>query len=157
MAFGGTRAVGGIDVSGIRADGWIAELLAQLEGHTSFAELAGPVGFQGTLRPYQLRGFSWLAFLRRWGLGACLADDMGLGKTIQVLTLIQREWEAGARAGASDLAHVRYRQLAKGGRAVHAGTAGARASRHRTQEGPGVRQGRLSECTRRLELCVACA
>src|SRR5262249_22730213 len=33
-----------------------------------------------------------LGFLRRWGLGACLADDMGLGKTIQALTLIQRDW-----------------------------------------------------------------
>ena len=31
-------------------------------------------------------------FLRRWGLGACLADDMGLGKTVQTLALIQRDW-----------------------------------------------------------------
>ena len=50
-------------------------------------------GFSGTLRPYQVRGYSWLAFLRQWGLGACLADDMGLGKTIQTLALIQRDWE----------------------------------------------------------------
>ncbi len=39
------------------------------------------------MRAYQVRGYSWLAFLRRWGLGACLADDMGLGKTIQTLAL----------------------------------------------------------------------
>src|SRR5947209_11022160 len=51
----------------------------------------------GTLRPYQVRGYSWLAFLRRWGLGACLADDMGLGKTIQTLALVQREWHRHAR------------------------------------------------------------
>ena len=56
-----------------------------------------PEGFQGTLRPYQVRGYSWLSFLRQWGLGACLADDMGLGKTIQTLVLIQRDWLSGDR------------------------------------------------------------
>ena len=97
MALGAKPALGGIEFDGVRADGWIAELLAQLEGRAAFEELAPPGGFHGELRPYQKRGFSWLAFLRRWGLGACLADDMGLGKTIQVLTLLQREWEAGQR------------------------------------------------------------
>src|SRR5262249_5958992 len=53
--------------------------------------------FHGTLRPYQVRGYSWLAFLRQWGLGACLADDMGLGKTVQTLALIQRDWEGNGR------------------------------------------------------------
>ena len=46
-----------------------------------------PEGFRGTLRPYQARGFSWLHFLTKHGLGACLADDMGLGKTVQLLAL----------------------------------------------------------------------
>ncbi|HZA23172.1 MAG TPA: SNF2-related protein, partial [Dehalococcoidia bacterium] len=55
-------------------------------------ELSPPESFSGTLRPYQIRGYSWLAFLRQWGLGACLADDMGLGKTIQTLALVQRDW-----------------------------------------------------------------
>src|SRR5204862_289443 len=50
-----------------------------------------------SLRPYQVRGYSWLAFLRQWGLGACLADDMGLGKTIQTLALLQRDWPAHHR------------------------------------------------------------
>jgi len=98
MALGGARPVGGIAFEGVRADGWIAELLDQLQGRAAFAELDVPPGLRGTLRGYQARGFSWLVFLRRWGLGACLADDMGLGKTIQVLTLVQREWEAGNRA-----------------------------------------------------------
>jgi superfamily II DNA or RNA helicase len=44
-----------------------------------------PAGFRGTLRPYQVRGYSWLATLGRLGLGACLADDMGLGKTVQLI------------------------------------------------------------------------
>jgi SNF2 family DNA or RNA helicase len=40
------------------------------------------------LRPYQTKGLSWLAFLKQFGLGACLADDMGLGKTIQFTALL---------------------------------------------------------------------
>ena len=56
-----------------------------------------PDHFQGTLRTWQERGFSWLSFLRKWGLGACLADDMGLGKTIQTLAMLQWERELGAK------------------------------------------------------------
>lgn len=48
-----------------------------------------PVGLATTLRPYQLEGFWWLAFLHQHGLGGILADDMGLGKTLQVLALVQ--------------------------------------------------------------------
>ena len=97
MALGGREAPDGLPISGVTADGWVADLLAQLEGQASFTELAAPAGFHGTLRPYQVRGYSWLEFLRRWGLGACLADDMGLGKTVQTLALIQREREAGEK------------------------------------------------------------
>ena len=52
-----------------------------------------PKGFMGTLRPYQMRGYSWMSFLRQWQVGACLADDMGLGKTPQTLAMIMRGWE----------------------------------------------------------------
>ncbi|NBD27342.1 DEAD/DEAH box helicase [Paenibacillus glycinis] len=52
-----------------------------------------PEAFQGELRPYQLQGVSWLAFLRRFGLGACLSDDMGLGKTIQFTAYLQHVME----------------------------------------------------------------
>ncbi len=55
--------------------------------------------FAGTLRPYQRFGLGWLRFLRRFGLGGCLADDMGLGKTIQVLALLQALAEEGALRG----------------------------------------------------------
>ncbi|MFC5653537.1 DEAD/DEAH box helicase [Paenibacillus solisilvae] len=54
-----------------------------------------PEAFQGELRHYQLQGVSWLAFLRRFGLGACLADDMGLGKTIQFTAYLQHVLETG--------------------------------------------------------------
>jgi SNF2 family DNA or RNA helicase len=92
MALGAAKTPGGLELDGVEATGWINDFLAQLEGRAAFEEVPPPGGFQGTLRPYQVRGYSWLAFLRRWGLGACLADDMGLGKTVQALTLIQRDW-----------------------------------------------------------------
>ncbi|MBC7442172.1 MAG: DEAD/DEAH box helicase [Ramlibacter sp.] len=47
-----------------------------------------PAGVQATLRPYQVQGFTWLAFLWRHRLGGILADDMGLGKTLQTLALL---------------------------------------------------------------------
>ena len=47
-----------------------------------------PDTLDAQLRPYQLDGFRWLAFLWQWRLGGILADDMGLGKTVQTLALI---------------------------------------------------------------------
>lgn len=47
-----------------------------------------PERFTGTLRPYQKLALGWTAFLRKTGLGGCLADDMGLGKTVTVLALL---------------------------------------------------------------------
>jgi superfamily II DNA or RNA helicase len=60
-----------------------------------------PRGLRATLRPYQRRGLSWLSFMRRLGLGACLADDMGLGKTIQVIALLLLDREADADTATS--------------------------------------------------------
>jgi SNF2 family DNA or RNA helicase len=98
MALGGNAGVpGGIAFAGVEAMGWIGDLLAQLEDGKGYEEAPVPEGFAGTLRPYQVRGYSWLSFLRGWGLGACLADDMGLGKTPQTLALIQSEWQANGR------------------------------------------------------------
>ncbi|HCC33842.1 MAG TPA: ATP-dependent helicase [Clostridiales bacterium] len=90
-------APGALDFVRVQATGWLRELLDCLQGDAAFEELPAPYGFAGALRPYQVRGYSWLAFLRRWSLGACLADDMGLGKTVQTLALIQRDWNANGR------------------------------------------------------------
>lgn len=49
-----------------------------------------PAGVKATLRPYQLEGFHFLAYLSANRFGGILADDMGLGKTIQALTWL--EW-----------------------------------------------------------------
>lgn len=54
-----------------------------------------PTLFQGTLRPYQQEGVSWMQFLRECGLSGILADDMGLGKTVQTLCHLAIEKEAG--------------------------------------------------------------
>lgn len=60
-----------------------------------------PAALHAQLRPYQLDGFGWLAFLWESRLGGILADDMGLGKTLQTLALIcHAKAEAGDSAGA---------------------------------------------------------
>jgi len=97
MGLGTTDQVRGFDFRGVTAEGWVGTLLDRLEGRAAYGELPPPRGFTGTLRPYQVRGYSWLAFLRDWGLGACLADDMGLGKTVQALALMARDWEANGK------------------------------------------------------------
>ncbi len=47
-----------------------------------------PDTLQATLRPYQIEGFHFLAYLAVNGFGGILADDMGLGKTIQSITYV---------------------------------------------------------------------
>ena len=79
---------GSLPVTDLEATGWIETLLIRLAGREELPHLEAPRSFHGKLRPYQKHGLSWLSFLGRWNLGACLADDMGLGKTIQVLALL---------------------------------------------------------------------
>ena len=47
-----------------------------------------PDAITATLRPYQLEGFHFLAYLAVNNFGGVLADDMGLGKTLQALSWI---------------------------------------------------------------------
>ncbi|MHB1295907.1 MAG: DEAD/DEAH box helicase [Anaerolineae bacterium] len=88
LALGAQTQMDGLSVSEVELDDWLTNLLSVLDRGDELENLDPPAGFVGQLRPYQIRGFSWLAFLRRWGLGACLADDMGLGKTIQAISLL---------------------------------------------------------------------
>ncbi len=53
-----------------------------------------PGSITAELRPYQLEGFHFLAYLSTNSFGGILADDMGLGKTLQTLT-----WLAWMRDG----------------------------------------------------------
>jgi SNF2 family DNA or RNA helicase len=80
----------GLDVQEVTYDGWLGEWMERLTGREQLAVLPQPATLRGQLRPYQQYGYSWLHFLHRWRLGACLADDMGLGKTIQTLALLLR-------------------------------------------------------------------
>jgi len=68
--------------------GSLDELVTHMRERETVHEVATPATFNGSLRPYQQRGMSWLAHLTQLGLGACLADDMGLGKTIQLLAYL---------------------------------------------------------------------
>lgn len=97
MALGAEAGPGLLDVDGVTADGWVEALLGRLEGRAALSAEPVPEAFTGTLRPYQLRGYAWLAFLRDLGLGACLADDMGLGKTVQALALVMRDRARGEK------------------------------------------------------------
>ena len=79
----------GLPVLDVEGEGWISDLLDQLSDGTKIAQIDTPGTFQGKLRPYQLRGTSWLAYLTQFGLGGCLADDMGLGKCLALARLLQ--------------------------------------------------------------------
>ncbi|REK71967.1 DEAD/DEAH box helicase [Paenibacillus paeoniae] len=63
-------------------------LFAKINQQSEWPRLDPPAGLRAELRSYQQDGFAWLAFLRRFGLGACLADDMGLGKTVQLIAYL---------------------------------------------------------------------
>ncbi len=90
VAIGADGDLGELPLSAVDADGWLGDLLSG-QADQRLEPMEAPVGFDGTLRPYQQRGLSWLSFLGRLGVGAILADDMGLGKTVQVLSLLSSE------------------------------------------------------------------
>ena len=65
--------------------------------HDVFREIPPvPERFQGSLRPYQREGYTYLYRMAECEIGCCLADDMGLGKTIQLLALLLRNAGKGA-------------------------------------------------------------
>ncbi len=98
------EAEGGVEMvhdwSEIVAGKNLAGLLDQMRDPT---EAEPPPNLRATLRPYQRKGFAWLQFMTRLGLGACLADDMGLGKTLQVIALLlARKGDGGRERRAGD-------------------------------------------------------
>lgn len=94
MALGDVKLPEGVMFGGVSGDDLITDVVNKLQGQIDFESVAPDKRFAGRLRDYQLRGLSWLEFLRTAGFGACLADDMGLGKTVQTLAFIQRTWHA---------------------------------------------------------------
>jgi hypothetical protein len=115
---------------------WVKDLLDQLPGMAA-QQIEQPGEFEGTLRPYQLRGLQWLAFLDRLGIGGCLADDMGLGKTIQLISLLLHERQNGENS--------EFRGQSSEGRGQSSG------GRGQSSEGRGQSSGGRDERARDLE------
>ncbi|GJQ28666.1 MAG: ATP-dependent helicase [Phycisphaerae bacterium] len=105
LAFGSDLSRTGIPVVGLEASGWLNAFLNSESASRQLRMIDAPGTFHGTLRPYQQRGLSWLAFQETLGFGVCLADDMGLGKTVQLLALLAHE-RAQAKAEAGEGATV---------------------------------------------------
>ena len=93
MAWTGRGPSAELMVDEVTGTGRAGSVIDRLTGRSTFAQEPVPSLLTGELRHYQVRGYSWLSFLSRLGLGACLADDMGLGKSITTLALIARDWE----------------------------------------------------------------
>ncbi|MBI2942526.1 MAG: DEAD/DEAH box helicase [Chloroflexi bacterium] len=91
LALGAEGATDGLPLVGVEAEGELGDLVERLGQGERVAELPPPAKLHATLRPYQVRGFSWLAFLTERGFGACLADDMGLGKTLELIALLLQQ------------------------------------------------------------------
>jgi hypothetical protein len=82
----------GLRLSALETDLAIGELIARIDAARTAPCLAAPAELNGTLRPYQTRGFTWLDMMADIGLGACLADEMGLGKTVQARALLLKRF-----------------------------------------------------------------
>ena len=95
LSIGQGESQTGLPIAGFEAKGGLSSVFEQLSGRKRIKQIQQPDSFTGELRPYQVKGLSWLSFLRQYGLGACLADDMGLGKTIQLLALLLKDKEEG--------------------------------------------------------------
>lgn len=66
----------------------LKEAMQSLREKDGIPAVPVPDNLHATLRPYQIEGYEWLAFMRSEQFGACLADDMGLGKTVQLITYL---------------------------------------------------------------------
>ncbi len=90
LSSGNGETIAKLPVISFESSGALAELINSINDYQKIKILPTPKDFKGDLRDYQKAGFSWLYFLEKWNLGACLADDMGLGKTIQLIAFLLR-------------------------------------------------------------------
>lgn len=81
----------GLPIVEVETEGWLEDMLNNFSEGVKITHVKTPRTFRGKLRPYQVKGVSWLAYLNKFGFGACLADDMGLGKTIELIALLLHE------------------------------------------------------------------
>ena len=73
-------------------------LKQQLDVWRGETETNLPENLNATLRPYQMRGYSWMYKNLQMGFGCILADDMGLGKTLQVIAFLLKLKQEGRLA-----------------------------------------------------------
>ncbi|MBM7690721.1 SNF2 family DNA or RNA helicase [Peribacillus deserti] len=90
----------------------LRKLMSSLRETKSIPLISPSEHLQGTLRPYQIQGLSWLYFLREHGFGACLADDMGLGKTVQIIAYLLKVQEENQQSVITE-AEVNGRSVVK--------------------------------------------
>ncbi len=76
-------------------DAAFRQFLSEAQAGKPIEPVEPPKHLEKILRPYQVDGMSWIAFLRKYGFGGILADDMGLGKTLQVLAFLQATRKKG--------------------------------------------------------------
>lgn len=95
LGLGGVEQLEGLEVEEVDFEDGLKEWFDRLSGERKLELLPPSDSLRAELRPYQRVGYSWLDFVRKAGLGACLADDMGLGKTLQTLALLSRDRESG--------------------------------------------------------------
>ena len=67
----------------------------QFDAWRAETDIPLPEHLNATLRPYQMRGYSWMYKNLEIGFGCILADDMGLGKTLQVITFLLKMKQEG--------------------------------------------------------------
>ena len=100
LGLGGETSAGGLPIDGVESEGWLTNGWKSSRKPKNSNNCHSPKAWMAQLRPYQQYGYSWLAFFRQWGMGACLADDMGLGKTIQTISLLLNEKETKRKLSA---------------------------------------------------------
>ena len=74
------------------------EFKQQFDAWRSETEVPLPEHLNAVMRPYQVRGYSWMYKNLEIGFGCILADDMGLGKTLQVIAFLLKMHEEGKLA-----------------------------------------------------------
>jgi SNF2 family DNA or RNA helicase len=87
IGLGQGQADFGLPVVGIETEGWIKDALDRLNQRVQLSTIETPPTFQGKLRPYQLKGVSWLAFLKQFGLALVWRttwDSVNAFRAIQV-------------------------------------------------------------------------
>ena len=99
-----------------------------------------PETIHGDLRPYQVEGFHFLAYLSTNRFGGILADDMGLGKTLQTLA-----WLAWLRTPADPVLspESRVSSLTDGGQRSEISDQRSAVSSHPSAAGLGTQDSGL--------------